>query len=174
MARLPDTLDRGRHVELDGRAAELHFRRVMIVLLVGLVALALANVFGQRAATAATDGLGARLEVRAPAALRGGLIYEARFTVEATTDLEDARLVLDPGWFDAVTLNSTEPDAVEWGQENGRSVVGLGPLDAGETYVLRFQLQVNPTAIGRRRQDVRLEDGELLLAAVDRSVVVYP
>ena len=40
--------------------------------------------------------------------------------------------------------------------------------------VVFLQYQVNPTNIGRRSQDVELYDGETLLAAVDRTLTVYP
>jgi hypothetical protein len=174
MPRLPETLDRRHNVDLAGRSLEPWVRRAILLALIGLVALALANVFGQAAATSAAETTTARLEVRAPEALRGGLIYEARFTVEARDELRRANLVLDPGWFDGMTLNSTEPDPVGWAQRNGRSVIELGEIPAGERYVLRLQFQVNPTAIGGRRQDVRLENGGQPLALVKRSIFVYP
>lgn len=170
---LPDHLDRS-HVDLTGHHGELVYRRVLIAALVVLAGLALGNVFGQRAGTAAAETSSGRLEVRAPHALRGGLVFEARLTVAAGIGLRRPNLVLDPGWFDAMTLNSTEPDAVEWSQANDRSIVALDPLSAGETSVLRLQFQVNPTAIGRREQGVVLRDGDRPVASVERSIVVYP
>ena len=44
----------------------------------------------------------------------------------------------------------------------------------GEKHVFYLQLQVNPTNVGHRSQDVRLYDGDELLATIDRSITVFP
>jgi hypothetical protein len=174
MSTLPDTLTRKENVEPTAGRFEKWARRAGLLLVLAVAALGLANVFGQRASTATATSPEAELEVRAPAALRGGVIAEARFTIRARTTITHANLLLDQGWFDAMTLNSTEPDPVGWSQENGRPVIELGTIRAGELYVQRLQYQINPTAVGRRHQDVALRDGERPIAAVRRSILVYP
>jgi hypothetical protein len=57
---------------------------------------------------------------------------------------------------------------------NGKLVLTLGHVRAGATYILFMQLQVNPTNIGRRSQDVALYDGGTLLGTIDRTVTVFP
>jgi hypothetical protein len=37
-----------------------------------------------------------------------------------------------------------------------------------------MQLQVNPTNVGKRSHDVRLYDGDELLASLDRTQFVFP
>ena len=174
MPELPDTLDRRRHVAVPSASFEPWFRRVGLVCLLAFVVAALWNVFGQRSTTAVAGTPMAKLEIRAPAALRTGLIFEARFTVRARDDLRRASLVLDPGWFDTMTLNATAPDPASWTQRNGHSVLALGDLPAGQKYVLRLYFQANPTAIGRRRQNAVLEVDGRPVTVVRRSVVVYP
>jgi hypothetical protein len=53
-------------------------------------------------------------------------------------------------------------------------VFELGRIPAGQKHVLFLQLQVNPTNVGRRSQNVRLFDGDELLATIERTVTVFP
>ena len=41
-------------------------------------------------------------------------------------------------------------------------------------YVLFIHLQVNPTNVGHRSQDVELRDGDTALAHIDRTITVFP
>jgi hypothetical protein len=37
-----------------------------------------------------------------------------------------------------------------------------------------MQLQVNPTNVGRRSQDVALYDGGTLLTTIERTITIFP
>ncbi len=50
----------------------------------------------------------------------------------------------------------------------------LGPLPAGESYVLYMDFQVNPTNVGRQSQDVELRDGDTHIATISRTATVFP
>jgi hypothetical protein len=50
--------------------------------------------------------------VVAPEAIRGGLYYEGRFTVEAKEEIDHATLVLDGGWTEQMQINTIEPSPV--------------------------------------------------------------
>jgi hypothetical protein len=134
----------------------------------------LLNLFGQRPVTseAATDA--ALLKVYAADRVRGGLYYEARFTVTAKQDLKNATLVLEPGWAEGITINTVEPSPVAEASRDGNLVFELGHVPAGTSHIFFLHLQVNPTTIGRRSQDVALYDGDTFLTKVDRSVTIYP
>jgi hypothetical protein len=149
-------------------------RRVLFVLLLVLLALGLLNLFGQRPSTTTAEGSAASLEVYAPERVRGGLFYEARFTIDAVRELDDATLVLDPGWAEGVTINTVTPGPLGEASRDGKIVFELGRVPAGNKHVLFVQLQVNPTNIGRRSQDVQLFDGDDLLATIDRSITIFP
>jgi hypothetical protein len=175
MADLPDQLDREHNVDLSTRSLEPYLRRGVLLLLLAVLVAALVGVFGQRPASSSVQGAGrTTLSLSAPDALRGGLIYQVKFEIQARRELKKAALVLDSGWFEGITLNSTEPDPIGWAQRNGRSVVDLGHIPAGERYVLRMQCQVNPTSVGSRTQNVRLEDAGRTIAAIRRSATIYP
>jgi hypothetical protein len=82
--------------------------------------------------------------------------------------------VLDPGWAEGVTINTVTPGPLGEASRDGKIVFELGRVPAGNKHVLFVQLQVNPTNIGRRSQDVRLFDGDELLATIDRSITIFP
>jgi hypothetical protein len=175
MAAVPDQLDRKTHVELYRRDIEPYFRRAILLIFVGFGAAALANVFGQHTHVRSVDAPGAaRLTLETPGRARGGLIYQTIFRVDAHRDLAKPTLVLNPGWFDGLTINTIEPDAVTWGQKDGLTTIQLPAIAAGDYFVLRLQYQVNPTVIGSRTQDVSLEDGESRILTLEDGQTIFP
>jgi hypothetical protein len=171
---LPDHLERRADVDLHGRNVEPWIRRAFLILLAALSALGLANVFGQHPDSTTARSPAADLTLSAPSAMRGGLIYEVRVTVRTHRALRQAELAFAPGWYEGFTVNTFQPDPVEWEQRAGRNVMLYGPLGAGEELVVRLQYQTNPTALGRRDQDVSLADHGVELVTVGHDATVYP
>jgi hypothetical protein len=174
MSKLPQTLERGTHIELKGRRNDIYLRRGGLVLLAALAAAGLAGVFGQRPTTARAEGDGVRLSVSSPTAMRGGLLWQAKIEIDARKEIKDARLLLDSGWFEGMQLNSVQPEPLDWAQDRGRNVLDFGHIAAGRTLTVRLQYQVNATSLGRRDQDITLADGDRALAFISRSATVYP
>ena len=173
MADTPGFLTLRRNRDEAGRV-ELPIRRALATLLTLLLVAALLDVFGQRPQTVRAGTAEASLKVYAPAHVRGGLYYEARFTVTARHDIKDATLVLGSGWLEGMTINTIEPSPLGEASRDGKLALDLGHVRAGSSYILFVQLQVNPTNVGRRSQDVALYDGDTLLTSVDRTVTVFP
>jgi hypothetical protein len=171
---LPDWLDRKRHVDLEQRSLEPWLLKAGLVVLLVLAAMGLANVFGQKVRTASATTAVADLELKAPSAVRSGLIYEVQFTVSAHRALEEPTLVLDSGWFDGFTINTMSPDTKDWVQRDGLNVLSYDPVPAGTKLVVRLQYQVNPTTVGNRDQDVTLEDGSTRILELDHETTVFP
>lgn len=140
-----------------------------VVLVLGLL-----DVFGQRPSTIRVDSDAARLEISSPGSVRGGLLFQSRFTIEARQELKDATLVLGPGWLDGLTVNTIEPSPVNEASRDGRLTLELGHLPAGAKYVLFVDYQVNPTTVGRRTQRVELDDGELPILSTHQTLTVFP
>jgi len=163
-----------RNRDLAGRGWQRWIRRGLLALLFAVCLLGLLNVFGQRPRTASTATDRARLDLYAPAAVRGGLLFEARLTVHALRELKDARLVLDRGWSEGMTINTIEPSPVGEASRDGRLSFDLGHVPAGEQHVLYLQFQVNPTNVGSRSQDVELFDGDTHVLTRSHSIRVYP
>jgi hypothetical protein len=149
-------------------------RRILLGAISALLALGLLNVFGQRPSTTTVDADSASLQLYAPARVRSGLIYEARFRIAARRELKASTLVLDPGWAEGTTINTIEPSPLGEASRDGKLVFELGRVPAGQEHILYLQLQVNPTNVGRHEQNVRLYDGDELLTTLDRTLTVFP
>jgi hypothetical protein len=174
MADVPDQLVLVRDRDLAGRDRELWIRRGLFLLAPLVTVLALLNTFGQRPQDREVEAAPARLALHAPARVRSGLLYEARFTIEAQRTLENAVLVLAPGWFEGMTVNTIEPSPISERSVDGDTALELGRIEAGRSHVLYMQSQVNPTNVGRRSQTVRLQDGRRPVLTLERTITVFP
>jgi hypothetical protein len=174
VAEAPDQLTLRRHRDLIGRERRPVARWVCLGLLGLLCLLGLVNAFGQRPSTDTAESDVARLDVYSPARLRSGLYFESRFHIRAREELEEATLVLEPGWLEGLTLNTVAPAPVGEASRDGRLAFELGRIPAGAEHVFFLHFQVNPTNVGHRSQDVELYDGDQRLLALDRSVTVFP
>jgi hypothetical protein len=171
---IPDTIVLKRHRDLEGLHSGIWVRRGFLTLLAALPVVALVNVFGQRPAPVTTVAPAASLQLYAPVHVRGGLLWEARFRIAARRELKKAMLVLDHGWMEGMSINTIEPSPIGEGSHDGKLVLELGHVPAGDTYALFMQFQVNPTNVGRRSQTVRLYDGDQLLLTMHRKVTIFP
>jgi hypothetical protein len=174
VADVPDQIVLKRDRDLEGRARLIWIRRGGVLVLGAFLLLGLLNVFGQRPLHRTATAPRASLELYAPARLRGGLIYEARFTITATHELKNALLQLSPGWNEGQTLNTIAPSPLGQSSRDGDLLFTLGHVPQGSKYRLFLQFQVNPTTVGRRRADVTLYDGGAKLLTVDRTLTFFP
>jgi hypothetical protein len=175
VADVPDSIVLKRHRDFVGRRYTLWPRWTILGLITLVCVLALLNLFGQRPSTASASTSVAKLTVYAPTKLRGGLLFSARFHITARRALDNATLVLDPGWAEGMSVNTIEPSPLGEGSKNGRLTLQLGHVAAGESYILFMQFQVNPTNVASRRpQNVELDDGETKVLTIRRNVTIYP
>jgi hypothetical protein len=149
-------------------------RRILLVVPIALALAGLLNQFGQHPTTTTAAAAPAKLTVVAPTRGRSGLIYAARFRVDAVQELKDARLVLDGGWADGYTVNGEAPQPLGDASADGNVSFDLGHVRAGQQYTFWLSLQINPTTIGTHRQNVSLYDGNTLIAVVHRSIRIFP
>ena len=175
VATPPDHIVLGRDRDLEGRGNDIWARRVLMALVALIPLVAVLNVLGQRPQRTIVAGGAATLKVYAPARVRSGDIYSARFTIVARTPLRRATLRLAPGWLEGLSINSIEPQPrEETSDDAGRPLLTIGPMDAGTIHRLFIYYQVNPTNLGHRSQDVDLLDGSRLVAHVDRTITIFP
>jgi hypothetical protein len=170
----PEGLTLEHHRELTGYGRRPIVRELLLGALCAVLFLGLLNAFGQVESVDLAEASVARFEVSAPTKLRGGLFFEARYRVEAIEEIEDATIVLDPGWLEDITLNTVEPAPIGEASRDGKIALQLGRIPSGDQHLLYLHFQVNPTALGLRSQDVELYDGERLLVAFDREAMVWP
>jgi hypothetical protein len=162
------------HRELHGRQRYVWIRRGLLCCIAVLPLLALLNVFGQHPATSSASGPVASLSVTAPTRLRSGLIFQVKVKVEARRDIKQLQLDFDEGWWESMSVNSIVPEPEQEASKDGRVQLTYGKLEAGESLVSRIYFQVNPTNVGKRRENVILADGETPLLAVHRSLTIFP
>jgi hypothetical protein len=174
VADVPDRIDLSVHRDLRGLAFQRPVRYALLGLLAAFLVLGLFNVFGQHAGTHTARSPQADLELSAPSHLRGGLLYQARFTLRAHTALAHAVLQLGPGWTEEQTINTIEPSPLSQTSRNGSLALTLGAVPAGQHYTLYVDFQVNPVNVGRRSADVILYDGNKRLLTIRRTITIFP
>ena len=172
-SRTPDHISLEEHRDHD-HPAERIARWVFVAALVALAAAALADVFGQRPVSDLAVTPTATLRVQAPEALRGGLMFQARFEVVARRSIRRPLLVLGSGWFESMSFNQILPEPVRTTSEGAGIVLEYPPLAPGRELTVYIPFQVNPTTVGRRAQDVLLRDGPRRIASVERSLTIFP
>lgn len=174
METLPQPLVRSTAVDLVGRSHEVWFRRVGLLILTAFLVAGLVGVFGQTGESASASSGATELRVDASGALRSGLVYQARIEIRAGRTLRVPTLLLEDGWFEGMTVNTISPPPVVQLERSGFQILTFDTLPAGDSLSVRLQIQVNPTTVGLRGQDVILEDNGRRLLAIHRSVVVFP
>jgi hypothetical protein len=174
VARIPDTIVLRRDRDLGQRQNDIWVRRGLFGLICVVPVLALLNVFGQRPETSTGTAAAAQLSVSAPSRVRGGLLYQARFSITPRKKLDQAELVLARGWIHDLTINTMEPSPTSETSQDGKLGLDLGPIAAGQTYVLFIDYQVNPTNVGSQDQTVTLYDGNRALVTLHRTLMVFP
>jgi hypothetical protein len=170
----PKFLDRRLDLELRGRGRHTLYRRLGLAALGLIVIAALLNVFGQQATTTIAEGPEAALSVDAPPRLRGGLLFQARFEIQAKQRLENPRLVLSSGWLDSMTMNTIAPTPLSENSGPDGLAMAFEELPAGHALVIWTDWQVNPTNAGRRSEDATLFDGSTQITSAHRTVTVFP
>jgi hypothetical protein len=172
---LPAEIDLDRHRDFKGRMLGQWLRRGFLGLLLIFLIAALANVFGQAAATDTATGAGGSLSVKAPSRVRGGLTYQGEFVIRATAPLGAPTLVLDRGWVDQTTVNTVQPEPVgSTTDAEGDLKLRFPPMPLGRTLVVYVEFQANPINVGSHEAGVSLYDGARPVASISRSQFDFP
>ena len=106
--------------------------------------------------------------------MRNGLIFTAEITITPHTPLQDARLYLNNGWFQAMIMNELEPTPASQEAQGNRQILDFGKLPASTAFHVWISWQVNPTNVGMHSQDVALYDGGTQLMVVHPTITVFP
>jgi hypothetical protein len=149
-------------------------RRLLLLIPAAIAVLGLLNTFGQRPVTTSAQAADAKLTVYAPTHVRSGVSYAARFRIDAAEEIKQAMLILSPGWAEGYTVNGLAPQPITQGSSNGKLNFGFGHIPAGQHLTFWISLQVNPTNIGHRKQDVWLYDGTKQITVIHREITVFP
>ena len=189
MAGVPDLIVLKRHRDVDyvGRHGPL-VRRVVLALIALVSILGLLNVFGQRPDTTIVSAPAASLKLYAPEHLRGGLLLERALPHPREAGAEGRDPRARPGWAEGMTINTIEPRPIGEASRDGKLVLDLGHIPAGQVlHPLHAdpgepdQRRVAPVAErrARRRRQARSsastarDDLPLVMDLVLRAVVVF-
>lgn len=172
---LPAEIYLGRHRDLEGRALGQWLRRGFLTLLFVFIVAALANLFGQAAATDSAAGAAGTLSVKAPSRVRGGLTYQGEFVIHAKESLGAPTLVLDRGWVDQTTVNTVQPEPEgSTTNDEGDLKLRFASMPAGRTLVVYVEFQTNPINVGSHDAGVSLYDGGREVATISRTQLDFP
>lgn len=172
---LPAEIDLGRHRDFEGREGGQWLRRGFLTLLLLFLIAALANLFGQAAATDSASGAAGTLSVKVPSRVRGGLTYQGEFVIHAKQALGAPTLVLDRGWVDQTTVNTVQPEpAGSTTDAAGNLKLRFAPMPAGRTLVVYVEFQANPINVGSHDADVALYDAGKPIAQISRTQLDFP
>ena len=172
---LPDEIDLDRHRDFQGRATGQWLRRGFLTLLLLFIVAALANVFGQAAATDTASGVAGTLSVKAPSRVRGGLHYQGEFTIHAKQALAAPTLVLERGWIDGTAINTLEPEpAGSTTDAAGNLKIRYPAMAPGRTLVVYAEFEANPVNVGSHDAGVALYDGSTPIAQISRTQFDFP
>jgi hypothetical protein len=174
MSQLPDGIDLRRHRDFQGRELGQWLRRLFLLLIFAFAVAALLNAFGQRPTTLEARAAPATLKVSAPSSVRGGLLYQATFTIHATAALRKPILRLDRGWYEQTTVNTIEPEPEQTTSDEDHVDLEYPALATGQTLVIYVDMQANPTNVGSHDAGAALLDGARQIAAVDRTQINWP
>lgn len=169
--RIPDgiTDDHQRTTRGIGRHASV----LPLVVLSTLVILPFLGLAGHET-TVTADTSGTRAEWHGPAVIRNGEFTEFRLQVTSHEGIGDLTVVIPHALWEDVTINAFYPAASEETSEDGMFAFTFGPLDAGTTFFLKIDGQLNPDIHDANRGDVRILDGEEELLSLPVSIEVLP
>lgn len=174
MAEVPDGITLERNRDLKGWLTSPIYRRALLACVAALPILALLGVFGQKPSTSVAHGAALDVRVTAPSRLRSGLIFQVHVQIAAHRQIKQLEVVFEEGWWDSMSVNSIVPEPSEESSDNGQVVLDYGQLQAGDSLSFWIYLQVNPTNVGKRREDVEVRDGGTPLAHIHRSLTIFP
>ena len=174
MPDLPDGIALERNRDLRSWMHSPWIRRVILCCIALLPVLALLDVFGQHPTTSSASSAAVSVNVTAPARLRSGLIFQVRTQVSARRDIGQLQLVFDKGWWESMSVNSIMPEPTEQSSDNGRVVLSYGKLPAGQTLVSWIYFMVNPTNVGKRSENLEVQDGSKVLLRIHRALTIFP
>ena len=104
----------------------------------------------------------------------GGLVFTTEIVITPHEQVRDARLYLDNGWFQAMSLNGIAPQPSTESAQGRWQVWDFGQIRAATAFAVWISWQTNPTNLGRHSQTVALYDGGTQLMSAQHTITVFP
>lgn len=168
----PEGIER-RHIE-EAHGGRLHSLPIGMLGLGLLLVLSAFGFFGSET-TPQADGDVATLRVDAPNRIRNGEFFEMTVSVEAREAIGNLIVTVDePVWQD-ITVNTFFPAAEAETLVDGAFEFEFGPIEAGTTFIVKIDCQVNPDhAPSTNVGVVGIRDDADPIAELDYTLEVLP
>ena len=127
-----------------------------------------------RERTWSAEGGGARLTVHTSEIIRNGEFFELRIGVEALEPIGELVVGVEDDLWEDMTVNTILPGPADEENLRGETRFSFAELGAGESQLLKLDLQVNPDILGANEGTVTVYDGADALASTDLSITVLP
>jgi hypothetical protein len=115
-----------------------------------------------------------RLTVHSSETIRNGEFFEMRINVEVVTGVDDLVIAVDQELWEDMTVNTMIPAASQETGGGGEFRFAYGPMEAGTTFLLKVDLQVNPDIVGGNSGTVTVNDGDRPMTAATIRITVLP
>ncbi len=150
-----------------------HASPLALVVFGAVMLLGMTGLLGREADWRA-EGNGVRLEVHTSEILRNGEFFEMRVSVEADRAVEELVIGVESALWEDLTVNTMIPAATDETGTDGEFRFTFAELEAGSSFLMKIDLQVNPDIVAGNEGAVTLYDGEELLATTDVTIAVLP
>jgi hypothetical protein len=170
------------HLYPDGIAAEhveevaawrRHASPLSLVIFGAVVALALSGFLGHERDWEASSN-GTSLRIHQPEIIRNGEFLELRIGVDSADGIGSLAIGIDQALWEDLTINTMIPAASEESSEDGEFRFTFGQLQAGGSFLLKVDAQINPDFLGGNAGQITVYDGDDALVSTTISMDVLP
>jgi len=152
-----------------------HASPASLIILAALLLLALSGHLGGRpnpVQVAENDAV--RIEIKTPARLRNGMIFETIIRITPKRPVKALTLAISPSFWRDVTVNNMVPAADKEEMQAGFFRFTYGAAQAGKPVEIKIDGQINPPLLAGIEGEVAVYDGDVRLAGLMTTMRVYP
>ncbi len=169
---LPDGIDEAHVAEKHG--IRRHESVIALGILTVIVLAAAVGFFGRPDSARTASGTAGDLEVFGPSLIRNGEFFEMRFRIRATETIGEPVIAVEDAVWEDLTVNTLIPAATDETHEDGRFLFTFAELPAGEEFLFKVDLQINPDFLGANEGRIALLDGEDEITSLEYELGVLP
>ena len=151
-------------------------RRGGVIALIALSLLMLAALVGLAGVeeTLAEESDVATVTWHAPHRIRNGQFLEMRLQVDAHERIDELVVGVEASLWEDFTINTLIPAAAEEASEDGELLFTFGPIEAGGSFLMKVDAQINPDMLWLNEGAVTVYDGEEVIVELPVVMEVLP
>jgi|GEM_PF-578314 len=145
-----------------------------LIILSLIMVVSLSGILGPMRHRATSQNNTSVLEVEGPRFIRTGEIFEMRIHITPRTELKNTVLSVSTDLWKDMTINTMSPAPQEESSENGDFRFLFGNLSSNKEFLVKVDLQINPSLRGQNHGTIRLLSNGAEINRVDYSIMVWP